>query len=629
MTDSTPDPKPNAAPDAASGIRKNFLRQVLRLAGPYWNCERRLKVRAMTLLLLLLTMSQVGITIWGNYWNRALWDALEQKDVRRVLIQVAIFAVILLVSMGVTAAHLMTKRWLQIDWRAWLTEQLMSKWLENGRHFRLSLSGEGSHDNPDQRIAEDIRIATESAIGLGHSFVFALLILGLFVNILWSISGAIAVPGTEVKIPGYMVPLAFLYAGLGTIFGSLAGRPLVRATNALLTAEATFRFGLSRVRENAESIALVHGETVERSGSSTRFKQIVQQWNRQSLAYMGLSSFGTGYGGLLPVFPILIAAPQYISGVMTLGALMQAAQAFGQLTGSLSWPVDNIGAIANCRASAERVLSLYEGIQQLDADTHGPGVQLIALDRKERPRLVVDDLCIADRRSRVTEGATATAGRMLLEHFSLYVPRGEKVLITGDPDVTACLFKAIGGLWPWGSGKVMLPGDGDNMMFIAHRPFLPEGTLRQALCYPSPPNTFTSISIRHALECVGLIRFMRRLDEKDNWEEVLPLRVQQQLGFARVLLHQPTWLVMEEATSSFDPKGEMRIFEMLNRELPNMTMLSFSVYSRLRPLHHRTLIVTRDGETKVLYGRKQKRKPSSAKSPKPKSGDVSSDPSAA
>ncbi len=547
----------------------------------------------MTFLLFLLTMGQVGISIWGNYWNRALWDALEQRAVHEVLVQVAVFALILTVSMSVTAAHLMVKRWLQLDWRAWLTEQLMGKWLEDGRQFRLAISSGGAHDNPDQRISEDIRIATESAIALAHSFIFSLMILGLFINILWSVSGAIAVPGTAVKIPGYMVPLAFLYAGLGTILGWLVGRPLVRATNAMQSAEATFRFGLSRVREKAEAIALVQGEALERAGSSSRFSRIVRQWNLQSLAYMGLSAFGTGYGGLLPVFPILIAAPQYIHGVMTLGAMMQAAQAFGQLTGSLSWPVDNIGAIANCRASAERVLSLYEDLQQIDADTRKPGVQRIIREKSENPRLVMEDLCIAE-----------PSGRILIEHFHLDIVRGEKVLITGDPDITTCLFKVIGGLWPWGSGKVLLPGIGD-MLFISHQPFLPEGSLRQALCYPRPPDTFTNTLIRHALECVGLIRLVRRLDEKDNWEEVLPLRVQQQLGFARILLHRPVWVVMEEATSSFDPKGEVRMMEMLNRELPNTALLSFSLHSRLRQLHHRTLIVTREGETKVLYDRKR------------------------
>lgn len=590
MTDSTPDTAPAAASGSVSGTRKRFFRKMLRLAGPYWNCERAAKVRGATLLLLLLTMAQVGLSVWGNYWNRALFDALEQRTVRGVLIQVAVFALIFVISIAITAAHMMVKRWLQIDWRAWLTEQLVGSWMEDGRHYRLLFSA-SNHDNPDQRIAEDIRIATESAIGMAHTLIYSLLSLGLFIDILWSVSGAIAMPGTNVQVPGYMVPLAFLYAILGCAFGWMFGRPLERATNALQTAEATFRFGLSRARENTEAIALMRGEPLERAGSSARFSQIVRDWNRQSFAFLGLVSFGTGYGMLLPVFPILIAAPQYILGVMSLGALMQAAQAFQRLTSSLSWPVDNIGEIARCRASADRVLSLYEDLLKLDTDAKATGAPRIIIARSERPRLAIEDLCIAE-----------PSGRILMEHFNVDIRRGERVLITGDPTVTGSLFKVLGGLWPWGSGQVSLPGDG-GMSFIAQRPFLPEGTLADALCYPQPPDAFPAVAIRHALECVGLVRLVPRMDERDNWEQVLPQRAQQQLAFARVLLQRPAWVLMEEATDAFDHKGERLILEMLCRELPNTTLLNISFHPGLRQLHHRTLVLSREGETKVLFGR--------------------------
>jgi len=590
MTDSPQDSPPS--PGSTSGARQRFLRLVLRLAGPYWNCERRAKVRGATLLLLLLTMAQVGLAVWGNYWHRALYDALEQRSVQRLLVQVAIFAVILLCSLVVTASHLMVKRWLQIDWRAWLTEQLVGDWLADARHYRLLYTA-GEHDNPDQRISEDIRIATESAIGLAHSLTFSLLILGIFVNILWTVSGAVDVPGFNIHVPGYMVPLAFLYATLGSAFGWMVGRPLVRTTNALQTAEATFRFGLSRAREHSEAIALMRGEPRERAGSSARFGQVLIEWNRQSLAYMGLVSFGTVYGGLLPVLPILIAAPQYIAGVMSLGVLMQSAQAFQQLTSSLSWPVDSIGEIARCRASADRVLSLYEDLQELDEKTLAPEGPQITLERSGADGLVIEDLCIAEH-----------SGRILLEHFSIDIRRGERVLITGDPAVTGSLFKVIGGLWPWGSGRVRLPGSGD-MLFLAQRPFLPEGTLREAICYPRSAGAFCEPAILSAMESVGLTRLAPRLDERDSWEQVMPQRVQQQLGFVRLLLHRPTWVVLEEATDAFDPEGERQILEMLYSELPDATLLNISFHPDLGALHNRTLILNRASETKILFGERR------------------------
>ena len=592
MTEQTPTPSQSALPADTEGARKRFIRQVLRLAGPYWNSERRAKARGATLLLLLLTMGQVGLSVWGNYWNRALYDALEQRSVRGVLIQVAVFALILASSMAVTAAHLMVKRWLQIDWRAWLTEQLVGNWMGNAHHYRL-LFTPGEHDNPDQRIAEDIRIATESAIGLAHSLTFSLLTLGLFINILWTVSGGVDVPGTNVHIPGYLVPLAFLYAILGSVFGWTFGRPLVRTTNALQTAEATFRFGLSRAREHAEAIALMRGEPQERVGSSSRFRQIIRGWNQQSLAYLGLISFGTVYGSLLPVLPILVSAPRYIAGAMSLGALMQAAQAFQQLTSSLSWPVDSIGEIARCRASADRVLSLYEDMQDLDAKTETPNSPRIAVERSNRANLTIENLCIAE-----------PSGRILIEELSVDIRRGERVLIAGDPAVTGSLFKVIGGLWPWGSGKVMLPADGE-MLFLAQRPFLPEGTLREAISYPRPPDSFSTPAILNTLDRVGLNRLAPRLDEQDNWEQVLPQRVQQQLGFARVLLQQPAWVFMEEATDAFDPEGERQILELLYRELPNATLLNISFHPGLGELHNRTLTLNRVGETKVLFGERR------------------------
>lgn len=592
MTDATQDPTPSAPLGGRFASQRRFLKQVLRLAGPYWHCERRVKVRGATLLLLLLTMAQVGLAVWGNYWHRALYDALEQRSVQRLLVQVAVFAVILSCSLVVTASHLMVKRWLQIDWRAWLTEQLVGSWLADSRHYRL-LHTAGEHDNPDQRIAEDIRIATESAIGLAHSLTFSLLILGIFVNILWSVSGAVDVPGFNIHVPGYMVPLAFLYATLGSAFGWVFGRPLVRTTNALQTAEATFRFGLSWAREHSEAIALMRGEPRERDCSSVRFSRVIRDWNRQSLAYMGLVSFSTVYGGLLPVLPILIAAPQYIAGAMSLGVLMQSAQAFQQLTSSLSWPVDSIGEIARCRASADRVLSLYEDMQELDEKTLTPEGPQIALERSGSDGLAIEDLCIAEH-----------SGRILLENFSADIRRGERVLITGDPAVTGSLFKVIGGLWPWGSGRVRLPGSGD-MLFLAQRPFLPEGTLREAICYPRSSDAFPEPAILSVMESVGLTRLVPRLDERDSWEQVLPQRVQQQLGFVRVLLQRPAWVFLEEATDAFDPDSERQIIEMLYRELPEATLLNISFHPDLSALHHRTLVLSRGSETKLLFGERR------------------------
>ena len=356
----------------------------------------------------------------------------------------------------------------------------------------------------------------------------------------------------------------------------------MRSTNFLQTAEANFRFGLARARERSEAIALMRGEPSERRGAAERFARIVRDWDRQSLAFMGLVSFSTGYGGLLPVFPLLVAAPQYIAGAMSLGALMQAAQAFQRLTSALSWPVDNVGEIANWRTSTGRVLSLDQAIERLESDARAPSRQRIELAQSEEDRkLVIDDLCIAE-----------PSGQILLEHWSGEIRRGERVLIGGDPALTGSLFKVIGGLWPWGSGRVTLPLNG-GIHFVPQRPSLPEGTLREALCYPRPADAFAEAELRRALECTGLAWLARRLDERGKWEQDLPLRAQQQLGIARVLLQRPVWVFMDDATNALDPKRERLILEMLIRELPDATLLLISFHRGLERLFPRRLELQR------------------------------------
>lgn len=577
-----PDPTESAKPQTGNLAQRLWFVMV----APYWYCERKWRVRGLVLSLLVLTGAQVGLSVWGNYWNRALFDALEARSVHGVAIQAGIFALIFISSISVTAAHLMVKRALHLDWRRWLTGLLTDRWMTDGRHYRLKFST-GLHDNPDQRIAEDIRIATDGALGLAHTLLYSLLSLGLFVDILWNVSGSMAVPGTNVQVPGYMVPLAFLYAGIGTGLGWLLGRPLSRSTNVLQTAEANFRFGLARAREHSEAIALTRGEGEERRGATERFRQLGRAFDRQSLAFMGLISFTTGYGGLLPVFPLLVAAPQFIAGAMTLGVLMQAAHAFQQLTSALSWPVDNAAGIAVCRASAERVLSLYEDIGELDSDA--PGKSHIERVVGEADALILKDLTIAD-----------ASGRIVLEHLNAEIRRGERVLLWGDSTSTNGLFKTIAGLWSWGSGNVVVP-DGSTL-FILQRPYLPEGTLRGALCYPQPPEAFGDAAIVRSLELTGAGWLAPRLDEHANWEEILAANTQQQLSFARALMLRPEWIFMQEATDSLDADGERAMFEMLRRELPGATLLTLGLHAGLEALHQRKIVLMPVPETKYLLG---------------------------
>ena len=536
------------------------------MAVGYWNNGgNKWKVRSASLLLLALTIGQVGLAIWISYWHRDLFDALEDRQRTELFRLALVFVLIFALTMTVTALHLTVKRWLQLDWRRWLTGSLLDQWLAHSHHYRLQLVG-GEHDNPDGRIAEDVKIATEVAIALAHSLLFSVLILGSFVDILLSVSGSATLPGSSISIPGYMVLMAFLYAGVGSVLGLMLGRPLIRATNRLQTVEANLRFGLARVREHSEAIALMHGGPSERRHARRLFADVGMGWNRQTLAYLGIVSFSTGYGTLLPVFPILIAAPQYVAGIMTLGLLMQAAQAFQRLTSALSWPIDNLGEIARCRASIDRIITFCNGMERLEREgrENGHGASRIELQRAHRAELGINHLCLDN-----------ADGQPLLADFNLTVRHGERILITGDPAVTVALFKAVAGLWPWGHGEIFLPV-GRDIAFVAQRPYLHAGSLRAVLAYPYPGAQYSENVLHWALECAGIGWLQSRLNDSEDWARVLPLRTQQRLGIARLFLQQPQWVFIEEATDAFEARDEMVTLELLHRELPNATLINIS-----------------------------------------------------
>ncbi|AYH45745.1 ABC transporter ATP-binding protein/permease [Azoarcus sp. DN11] len=570
-----PQESPPASPSHA-------VRQFARLALPYWNSRRRWRIGGMTLLFLLLTIAQVALVMWTSYWNRAFFDALEARSLDVLLHQILTFALILALTMAVTAWHMHVKRWLQLDWRRWLTANLVDQWMTRSHHYRLQFI-KGEHDNPDQRIAEDIRIATEAAISLVHSLTYSLLVGWGFIAILAEVSGSAPIPGSELKVPGYMVILAFAYAGGGAAIGYRLGRPLVRATNRLQSLEANLRFSLARARENAEAIALTHGERMERRSAVQLFGDVAHGWNRQTLAYLGIVSFSTAYGNLMPIFPILVAAPQFIAGVLTLGGLMQSAQAFERLASALSWPIDKLGEIAMWRTSAGRVVNLHEDMLRLDVIDGASETARVRIGHSTRPELQLRGLTL------VTPG-----GEPLLRKLDLRVRRGERILIVGDAHVTLALFKAVAGLWPWGHGEICLP-DGQEMAFLPQRPFLPTDALRAVLCYPHPPEHYATTELHRALECAGIDWLAPRLDETDDWNHVLPLRAQQRLSTARLFLQRPAWVFLEDTTDAFDPAGEAHIMEMMHHEMPDMSLLSVMRHNGLEHFFHRRIELHRGG----------------------------------
>lgn len=342
--------------------------QFLRLACPFWHSEHQSLILKRTLALVMLTIAQIVIAVIITTWSAALFDALEQHSMPELIKQVEHLALIFAGSMTVTALHLKIKRDLQISWRSWLTAKVIGQWMHKGHHYQIAKILTEGHDNPDGRIADDIRIATDEAVNLCYTLFYSLLLLISFTEILWILSDVVYLDIGSFLMPvyGHLVWIAILYTAAASILGWWTGRPLTLTTNAMQTVEANFRFGLVKARENAKAISRHHSEAKEQERFLGLFHDITGIYDLQTHAWSHIILFSSGYAVLSMALPILIVAPRYIFGSITLGALMQSVQAFQQMAAALSWPVNNMTDIAQWHASVDRVLSLVDALNELD-----------------------------------------------------------------------------------------------------------------------------------------------------------------------------------------------------------------------------------------------------------------------
>ncbi|MEQ1621855.1 MAG: ABC transporter ATP-binding protein/permease [Methylococcales bacterium] len=557
-----------------------FFVQFIKLAGPYWQSERKDTIRKLSLGLFVLTIMQIAIAVVITEWSAALFNALDQRSMSGFFTQIGLVVLIFFANIAVTTMHFKIKRRLQLDWRRWLTEQLTGQWMNNGRHF-LVIHTIGKHDNPDGRIAEDVRIATESAIDLCHSLVYSLLLLVSFITILWTLSGVVTLDlGVfSMTIYGHLVWLALIYAVSASVLGWLIGRPLTSATDDRQTMEANFRYGLVNARENSLAIALVHGEGNEQHRFHKLFEDIVTAWNRQTDAWANIFIFSSGYSILSMAFPVLVAAPRYIQGSIPLGALMQSAQSFQQMAAALSWPVDNMAKIAEWRASVERVLGLNNALAALELQLSIPHPHRIRIEKPDQPVMRINDLCLRNSNDEV-----------IVSGINAVLERGDRLLIKGDTVTAGKVFRAISGLWPWGCGSIELPDD-DPIFFMPPRPYLRSGSLREAICYPSGGDTFSQDEMVQALRLTELDELIRQLDQEDTWEKVLSREQQQRLGMVRLLLYKPKWILMQEAFDSLTPEGETSMMRLIAQQLPDAGMLTIMNQPTADAFHQRQLIL--------------------------------------
>jgi putative ATP-binding cassette transporter len=544
-----------------TGVRSHgrFLWRFILFALPFWSAEHKWMNRGRLALVAALTVAQVAVQVGLNRWSAQLYNALEARHLQVFLQQIVTFVLLLLASIAVFSISLYVRRRLQFAWRVWLTRTTLSVWMAEGRHYQLGLIA-GDHDNPDGRIAEDIRVTTESAVDLGQSLFYCILLLGTFINVLWTLSGVVHVEigGTVIPIPGFMVFIALIYSAIGTSMALWAGLPLVGASNLRQTVEANFRFGLARAREYSESIALIGGDADERTYLLGLLRGVRRGWEGQTYGLVRIIVFTTAYSVLANPFPLLVAAPRYILGYITLGTLMQMAQAFSQVTAALSFPVDNLSGISLWRASVERVMAVQDALNGLQEKL---GENRIGV-KHEGSSLQLAGVRVMEH--------DATP---LMHELTAEIRPGEHVLIEGDAQVCHKLILAIDGLWPWGAGTVTLPADA-NIFIASDRPYLPVGAFGEAVCYPLTRGECVPDDINSALRRVGLGEWAGRLGVVDSWENVLSAAQQQRLSFARILLHRPDWIFLAEATNALDAAAQREMADLLVAELPSAAVVA-------------------------------------------------------
>ena len=558
-----------------------FLIQFIRLASPFWQSEKKSTIRGLTIALFFLTLIQIVIAVVITEWSADLFNALENRSMSGVLTQVGLIILIFIGNIAVTVTHFKIKRSLQLDWRNWLTTKLIAQWMNDGRHYlvtHIQSKDTHTHDNPDGRIAEDVRVATESAIDLAHSLVFCSLLLVSFTKILWELSGVITLNLGVVEIPiyGHLVWLAMFYAAGASVLGWWIGRPLTQATNLRQNVEADFRFGLVNARENSLAISLVHGEKTEQQRCYGLFQNIVDAWQKQTIAWSHIFMFSSGHSVLLMAFPILISSPRFVLGSISLGALMQSAQAFQQMASALSWPVDNMAKIAEWRASVERVLSLVHALDTLEEEIVHRDPHRIERIKTDLPILRLHDLSVV-----------RLDGMVCINKMDIQINAGERILVTGNAFTGSKLFKAIVGFWPWGEGEIELPND--EVVFVPPRPYLPIGTLRTAICYPLPLKDVNQTELEDKLDAVGLVTLRENLDSIDNWDTALSREQQQRLGAVRLLLQKPNWILLQQSFDSLDSDGEIAILRLIGQELPKAAILTITHESRAEDFHQRKI----------------------------------------
>ena len=528
----------------------------------------------------------IAVTAYGqirlNSWNQPFYDALSRRDFAQFLVQLGVFGLIAGTLLVLNVAQRWLVETLKLRLRQGLTHDLIQNWLQPGRAFRLGQAGPMGV-NPDQRMHEDARHLTELSADLGVGLLQSSILLVTFIAVLWSLSNDFVfhVGDRHFAIPGYMVWAAIVYSGSASLLSYWVGRSLIDRNAQRYAREADLRFSLVRVNEHIDAIALAGGEADEERRIEVDLAAVLAATGRLVTGLTNLTWITAGYGWFTLAAPILVAAPLYFAGNITFGGLMLASGAFIQVQSSLRWFVDNFSTIADWRATLLRVASFRRAV--IDADVLHDIESRIAVVAGDPGKISIDDLEIA-----------SPAGATMLQEKNVAIKAGERVLIVGESGTgKTLLFRALAGLWPWGAGRVTHPR-GEEIVYMPRTPYLPPGTLREVLAYPSPTEAFEAAAYARALVRLELERLVPLLDVSRRWDHELSEDEQQTLAFARVVLHAPPWVFIDEVLDSLDENARRCILDLFVKDLPRTAVIHIGRAEAHDHLFSRVLHLVKD-----------------------------------